>query len=91
MEDWKINVDFYLKEVNSPFFLELNRLKICCYKIENFQDKIVVDVGGGTGFFLVLEPIIEQYLPFFGRNIYAEICNTCTIGIRAISAYRAYT
>lgn len=52
LEDWKRNTEFYKKEISSPFFLELMKAKIDCYGINIFRDKVVVDVGGGNGFFL---------------------------------------
>ena len=51
-EEWDRNALFYEREVRSPFFMELTREKAACYGDEPFCDKVVVDMGGGNGFFL---------------------------------------
>ncbi len=52
LDDWKKNAEFYKKEISSPFFLKLTKAKIACYGMSIFHNKVVVDVGGGNGFFL---------------------------------------
>lgn len=63
IDDWNRNTVFYEKEIESPFFKELNKAKVDCYTPELFKNKVVVDIGGANGFFLEHLRKITNFFP----------------------------